>query len=95
MIDAIGTVEYTEECKGKIEAARSAYDVLSEKQKAYVSNYSILINAEARYIQLEKIATGIVDVKDNNGRKNGKYLMNGKVVIVKNGKVFNINGLTE
>ena len=95
MIEAIGTVEYTEESKDKIEAARLAYEGLSEEQKAYVSNYNILTKAEAKYVQLEKMATGIVDVNARDGKKNGKYLMNGRIVIIKSGKKFSINGQVE
>jgi hypothetical protein len=95
MIDAIDVVEYTEECKGKIDAARSAYEDLSAKQKTYVINYAVLTDAETKYVWLEKMATGIVDVNARDGKKNGKYLMNGRIVIIKSGKKFSINGQVE
>lgn len=44
LIDAIGDV--TEDSKGRIEAARAAYDALSEVQKKLVINYDVLIAAE-------------------------------------------------
>ena len=49
LINAIGTVEYTAESKKKIDAARKAYDGLSEADKALVTNYSTLQQAEAAY----------------------------------------------
>ena len=51
-INAIGEVSYTEESKGKIDAARAAYDALTDPQKALVTNYETLTNAEARYAEL-------------------------------------------
>ena len=48
-IDAIGEVEDTEECKAKIDAAREAYDALTDGQKALVTNYATLTDAEAAY----------------------------------------------
>ena len=52
LINAIGTVEYTQECKNKIDEARAAYDLLTDAQKALVSNYSTLTDAEAAYAAL-------------------------------------------
>ena len=51
-ISAIGDVEYTEESKAKIDAARSQFDALTDLQKELVSNYELLVNAEARYEEL-------------------------------------------
>ena len=48
-IDAIGEVTYTGECKAKIDAAREAYDALTDGQKALVTNYATLTDAEAAY----------------------------------------------
>lgn len=58
LINAIGEVEYTGESKGKIDAARAAYDNLTDGQKALVgsTNLATLTNAEARYEQLKKAA---------------------------------------
>ena len=47
-IDAIGTVEYTEASKAKIDAASDAYDALTDAQKALVTNHETLTVAEAR-----------------------------------------------
>lgn len=55
-INSIGTVEYTEECKTKIDTARSAYDALTDAQKEAVNNYETLTAAEAAYKELEDAA---------------------------------------
>ena len=49
LIDAIGTVTLTDACKEKIDAARSAYDNLSQADQALVNNYKTLTDAEAAY----------------------------------------------
>ena len=56
LIDAIGAV--TPESKAAIEAARAAYDALTDAQKALVSNYDVLLAAEARLEELTNPATG-------------------------------------
>lgn len=53
LIDAIGTVEYTTESKGKIEAARTAYDALTDAQKALVTKLNTLTAAETAYDNLK------------------------------------------
>ena len=49
LISAIGTVTLTNDCKEKIDAARSAYDNLAEADQALVGNYAMLTDAEAAY----------------------------------------------
>jgi hypothetical protein len=95
LIDAIGEVEYTESCKAKIDAARAAYDALTKEQQALVKNVNILIAAEEAYDKLAKVTTGISNVTTDNVQSDGKYVVNGKVVIVKNGRKYNMNGLSE
>ena len=56
LIDAIGTVAYTTACKQKIDAARNAYDALTDAQKANVSNYETLQLAEGQYAALQLAA---------------------------------------
>ncbi len=56
LINNIGTVEATAECKAKIDAARAAYDKLTDAQKAYVTNLGVLTAAEAKYEELSKPA---------------------------------------
>ena len=92
LINSIGKVENTEACKTKIEAARAAYDALSKEQQALVKNYNILVEAENAYSKFGT-STGITNVNADNTPKDAKYLENGKIVIIKNGKQFNINGL--
>ena len=55
-INAIGTVEYTDACKAKIDEARTAYDALTKAQKRLVTNYKTLTDAEARYEELKAAA---------------------------------------
>ena len=93
LIAAIGKVENTEESKAKITAARSAYDALTKEQQAFVKNFNVLVEAEKAYKQFE--TTGIASVETKDSNKNGKYIENGNIVIVKNGKKYNINGLSE
>ena len=90
-IDAIGEVVLTEDCKALIDAARSAYDALSDASKEAITNYQTLVDAEKKYADLE--AAGIVTVTaasakdgimyDLMGRKvtkatKGLYILNGK-----------------
>ena len=53
LINAIGEVEYTEDCKDAIDEAREAYDALTDKQKELVENYDVLVEAEERYAELK------------------------------------------
>ena len=55
-ISAIGTVEYTDACKAKIDAARNAYHALTETQKGLVTNARTLTDAENRYNELKAAA---------------------------------------
>ena len=59
LIDAIGEVSYNDDCKQKIDAAREAYNKLTDAQKELVDNYKTLTDAEAKYKSLapsEKIS---------------------------------------
>jgi len=51
-IDAIGTVDLTDACKTKIEAAEAAFTALTADQKEYVTNYSVLTDARGEYDRL-------------------------------------------
>ena len=55
-IEAIGTVEYTEECKARIDAARTSFDALSESEQNDVDNKQKLLDAEAAYKDLDDVA---------------------------------------
>lgn len=57
-----------------------------------MKNYNVLVAAEEEYDRLEA-ATGITDINAENTIKDGKYLKNGKIIIVKNGRKYNSNGI--
>ena len=54
-ITAIGTVEYTDESKAKIDEARTAYDALTDAQKELVpeETFALLTAAESKYSELK------------------------------------------
>lgn len=56
LIKKIGTVAYTNACKSRIDAARKAYDALTDAEKAKVTNFETLKSAEAKYEELKKAA---------------------------------------
>lgn len=62
-IDAIGTVELTNECKAKIDAAREAFDALSQESKEIMaaSYLKTLQDAEAAFAALEPSTINFVD----------------------------------
>ena len=93
MIDAIGNVEHSNVCKAKIDDARSAYDALTKEQQALVKNYATLLKAEDIYSKID--VTGITNVNTNTAVKNGKYIVNGKIQIIRNGKIYDVNGLAK
>ena len=64
LIEAIGEVEYTEECEEAIEEARDAYDALTDDQKPLVENYQDLVDAEAEYAKLEADHLAAEEVED-------------------------------
>ena len=66
LINAIGTVELTAECKAKIDTARTAYDALSTEDKALVTNYTTLTQAETDYAALNQAEADKVVAKINN-----------------------------
>ncbi len=60
-IDAIGPVELSEHCKYYIEGSRAAYDALTDEQKAQVTNYSTLTDAETQWADLAAAAQPYAD----------------------------------
>ena len=52
-IENIGNVTYTAESKAKIDAAREAFDALSDEEKAKVENASVLTAAESKYAKMK------------------------------------------
>ncbi|MBQ7597254.1 MAG: surface glycoprotein [Clostridia bacterium] len=65
LIDAIGTVALTDDCKAKIDAAEAAYDALSDAQKASVTNAQKLTDAVAQYARLEGYAERLVEITNH------------------------------
>ncbi len=59
------------------------------KTADYWKNFTIIEDAKGSG------TTEVADVEVNNGIKDGKYLIDGKVVIVRNGKKYNLNGIAE
>lgn len=92
LIANIGTVEYTEACKAKIDAARSAYDALTKEQQTLVKNVNILIDAEKAYEQFKTTNIADINIQKQNEKKAEKHLVNGKIVIIKDKKNYNVNG---
>lgn len=79
LIDAIG--EVTLESKAKIDAARAAYDALTDEQKALVGNLQTLTDAEKTYKDLA--AKADQDVVDQKAAKGAQDLIDeiGKVTL--------------
>ena len=67
LIEAIGKVEYTDECLAKIVAAEKAYDKLTAAQKDQVENIGTLRAARNAYDALaaDKVDTGNLTVADS------------------------------
>lgn len=65
-IDAIGDIEFTDGCKEKIDAAREAFDALTDVRQAQVYNADKLAEAEEAYAQMQLAADKEVfaDYKD-------------------------------
>ena len=98
-INAIGEVKYNDASKAKIDDAREGYDALTDDQKALVNNLNVLTDAEAKYVELANIATGVEKIEngklkienyyDLNGRKvngqlkKGVYIVGGHKVVIK------------
>ena len=63
-INNIGKVEYTKDCKAKIDAARTSYDGLTDDQKAIVNanNYKVLTDAEKAYADTDNAHKKIDDI---------------------------------
>ena len=62
-IDAIGTVSLDAESETLITSARTAYDALTEDQRALVSNYAVLTAAEEEYEGMKAVSdvTALID----------------------------------
>lgn len=67
LIDAIGEVSFTEECKAKIDAASNAFNALTEEQKALVSNKEVLDVAIDVYSHQLEVKENGVEVVGKDG----------------------------
>ncbi len=70
IIDAIGTVEYSDECLGKIEVAELAYNNLREDLKERVKNADKIEFSKRRYEELKadtEAVANVIDVIDEIG----------------------------
>lgn len=56
LIGVIGVVEYTDACHKKIEAAKQAYNQLTQEQKSLVENGDVFIASVIKYKELEVAA---------------------------------------
>ena len=72
LIDAIGSV--TTSSGTAITAARNAYDALTDEQKALVSNYQALLDAEARYRALTAPVVPVTPSKPSQKPDTGSTL---------------------
>ena len=61
-INAIGDVEYTPESKASINAARSAFNGLTDEQKALVVNYGKLVVAEETYSSVDAFVAQVNNI---------------------------------
>ena len=63
LISAIGTVEYTDACLKKIEAAKQAYNQLTQEQKSLVENGDVFIASVIKYKELEVAAAKVEEAR--------------------------------
>ena len=68
IIDSIGTITYTDECKDKIDEATSAFNSLSDSEQNAVSNKNVLETAVATY----ELFAHQGDMTDNGVHVSGK-----------------------
>lgn len=89
LINAIGTVEITTECKERIDAAREAYDALSSSEQEIITEelLQVLLDAESEFK-----TTNVAGVNVRNTSKTYKYIKDNKVIIVKDGQKYNVLG---
>ena len=93
-INAIGVVEYTDASKALIDAARGAYDALTDDQKALVTTLATLEAAEKTYEDLKKAAeeTTAIDDIQSSGINIQKVLREGKVYFLLGERMYDTTG---
>ena len=89
LIDAIGVVEYTDASKALIDAARAAYNALTDDQKALVTKLATLEAAEKAYEDL-KSPTAIDNTQ--SAISSQKVLRDGKMYILIGEKMYDATG---
>ena len=89
LIDAIGVVEYTDASKALIDAARAAYNALTDDQKALVTKLATLEAAEKAYEDL-KSPTAIDNTQ--SAISSQKVLRDGKMYIHIGEKMYDATG---
>ena len=65
-ITELNAQEVTLEKKSIVQSIRTAYNALSDKEKAQVSNYNLLVQAEAKIAQLEEQQKNNTNSNTNN-----------------------------
>ena len=87
-ITAIGEVAYTEASKALIDAAREAYNALTEDQKALVTNLEVLTTAETTYGNLKAAAEKAAADKEAADAVIGKITAIGEVAYTPESKTL-------
>ena len=87
-ITAIGEVAYTEASKTLIDAAREAYDALTDAQKALVTNLETLTTAETTYDNLKAAAEKAAADKEAADAVIGKITAIGEVAYTPESKAL-------
>ena len=87
-ITAIGEVAYNETSKGLIDAAREAYNALTDAQKALVTNLETLTNAETAYANLKAAAEKAAADKEAADAVIGKITAIGEVAYTPESKAL-------
>lgn len=91
-IDEIGEVVYTTECKEKIDLARAVYEDLRDDLEGRITNYQLLLDAEALYDELLPKGNATEDAVEAYGNMYVTVfntIPDGKVVTV-DGKVASV-----
>lgn len=96
LIKGIGTVDASAECKAKIDAAKEAYNKLTDAQKALVNNFETLTQAETKYqeeVEKEANKNNKIDISKATVADIPAQIYNGKaltpaVVVTYNGKTL-------
>jgi NAD(P)-dependent dehydrogenase (short-subunit alcohol dehydrogenase family) len=89
-ITAAAATNDPEAVKAYAEALMEANDIFRDEDS---SDDEMILKARSLKSMLGTQTTAIAGMKANTELKDGKYIINGKMVIVKGGKKFNANGV--